>query len=96
MRSLWWYKDYDSETRSKGIDGHHATITLDRTSGALKWYIDGVLVKQTNYTTATQINDVSLLTESGNSAVYKQIKVFNIALDAEEVMDEYNAYVAGP
>ena len=96
VRRMWWYKDYDSETHSIGIDGHHCVITLDRTSGALKLYVDGNLVKQTNYTTSTAINDVSLVTESGNSAVYKQIKVFNIALDAEEVMEEYNAYLAGP
>jgi len=96
VRRTWWYKDYDNETHSKGIDGHYCTITLDRSTGALKWYIDGQLVRQSNYTTSTAINDVSLLTESGNSAVYKQIKVFNIALDAEEVAEEYQAYVQGP
>ena len=96
VRRTWWYnyndEDSGGNTLHKGVVNHHCTITLDRTSGALKWYIDGELVKQSNYTTATAINDVSLLTESGNSAVYKQIKVFNIALDDEEVMDEYNNY----
>ena len=93
VRRTWWYDDYDSETHSLGVDGHHCTITLDRTTGALKWYIDGTLVRQSNYTTTTAIDSVSLLSESGNSAVYKQIKVFNIALDDDEVASEYQNYL---
>lgn len=70
---------------------YNLTVTLD--NGTVKSYIDGVLIASTNYTTGTLNFPLTVFTAGTRSNslgnVYS-VKVYNRALTADEVMQNYN------
>ena len=74
------------------VIGHHNVITVDKSDEQrLKWYIDGECVTSYPFTLNDPIPALTLMPEPGNSAVYKMIRIYDVALtdaNAKQISSE--------
>ena len=76
------------------VDSEHHIITVDKNNDTVKWYINGALRSEKEYSFNDLTDEISLISGSG-SAVYQQIKFLNVALTASEAQSEFEAFTEG-
>jgi hypothetical protein len=107
--SVWqWWINTSGGRQYRSIDHnnalniwHHVVLTYDKTSGDMKFYLDGILKDTQNLGAGTAISYGSgQLTIGGANADYTgngsidEIKIYNQALTADQVKVQYNRGMA--